>query len=213
MIEPHAVTTVSTPAIRTARQDKPATLADYLANIASRFPECVTASGAANPAALAKRENRAMWKHAGRHDQRLTEEPKTDRIKAMRDAFGAKREARNLAILEYLREVRTGGDVATRFKISDSSTQKCLSELKEAGKVVMWRERRMAFWQAAQEAEPQKPEKGVSTPPVAITVRGQAFPSLRACARHFGISVQAVHDAARKGKLDGIGTRRMEAAE
>jgi hypothetical protein len=151
-IEPHAVISVSTPAIRTARQDKPATLADYLANIARRFPECLTPSGAANPAALAKRENRAMWKHAGRHDQRLTEEPKTDRVQALRYAFGVKREARNAAILDYLREARTCGDVVTRFKISEGSARECLCDMKQAGKVIMWRERRMAFWQAVQEA-------------------------------------------------------------
>lgn len=219
MIEPHAVTTVSTPAIRTARQDKPATLAEYLANIASRFPECVTASGAANPAALAKRENRAMRFSAGRQEDRATSTASSpassERVQAQRAAWEAKREARDLAILDFLTDdFRTSGDVATRFKISLATAQHALRAMKDEGLIVTAKTRRVTIYRkAGLEAEPQKPEKGVSTPPVAISVRGQAFPSLRACARHFGISVQAVHDAARKGKLDGIGTRRMEAAE
>lgn len=41
-----------------------------------------------------------------------------------------------------------------------------------------------------------------------VEVRGQLFPSLTACARHFGISVQAVSAALDAGRADFIGTRR-----
>jgi hypothetical protein len=45
-----------------------------------------------------------------------------------------------------------------------------------------------------------------------VTVRGKVFPSMSACARHFGISVQAVACAVERGTTDNIGTRK-EAAE
>jgi transcription antitermination factor NusG len=39
-------------------------------------------------------------------------------------------------------------------------------------------------------------------------VRGQAFPSYSACARHFGVTVQAVRSAVERGTTDNIGSRR-----
>lgn len=219
MIEPHAVISVSTPAIRTARQDKPATLADYLANIARRFPECVTPAGVANPVALAKREVRAMRRITGHQENRaaatVSSPAASERVQAQRAAWETKREARNLAILDFLTDdFRTSGEVATRFKISVETAQQALRAMKEDGLIVTGKSRRvMIYRKAGLEPAPQQPAKGVSTPPVAITVRGQAFPSLRSCARHFGISVQAVHDAVRRGSPDGIGMRKMEAAE
>jgi hypothetical protein len=46
------------------------------------------------------------------------------------------------------------------------------------------------------------------TNPIPITVRGQTFPSLSACARHFGITPQAVWDALERGNPDAIGLGR-----
>lgn len=43
---------------------------------------------------------------------------------------------------------------------------------------------------------------------IPVTVRGETFTSLRTCAKHFGISVQAVHDAVKRGKADMIGSRK-----
>lgn len=47
-----------------------------------------------------------------------------------------------------------------------------------------------------------------SNTPVPVTVRGETFPSISACARHFGISPQAVWDALERGSTDGIGLGR-----
>lgn len=44
--------------------------------------------------------------------------------------------------------------------------------------------------------------------PVPVTVRGQTFPSISACARHFGITPQAVCDALDRGAADNIGLGR-----
>ena len=46
---------------------------------------------------------------------------------------------------------------------------------------------------------------------VPVTVRGQTFPSMSECARHFGVSVQAVFDAVERGRTDYIGTRKRYA--
>ncbi len=62
-----------------------------------------------------------------------------------------------------------------------------------------------------QNAKIQPPEgsQGMSaTVPVPVTVRGVTFPSMSACARHFGISPQAVWDAIERGRADCIGLGR-----
>ncbi len=46
------------------------------------------------------------------------------------------------------------------------------------------------------------------TTPVSVIVRGVSCPSISACARHFGISPQAVWDALERGSTDGIGLGR-----
>lgn len=146
--------TVSTPAIRTARQDKPATLADYLANIARRFPECVNASGVANPVALAKREVRAMRRITGHQENRaaatVSSPAASERVQAQRAAWETKREARNLAILDFLTDdFRTSGDVATRFKISIETAQQALRAMKEDGLIVTGKSRRVMIYRKA----------------------------------------------------------------
>lgn len=46
------------------------------------------------------------------------------------------------------------------------------------------------------------------TAPVPVTVRGVTYPSIKACARVFGISHQAVCDALDRGRADFIGLGR-----
>lgn len=169
---------------------------------------------------LAFRENIARLKAIGKSPLDVSNPTginaaPASRTAALRQAFNDRRAARDLEMLDYLTaDFRTSGDVATRFKISLETAQSSLRKLKEQGLIVTARTRRTTIYRkAGLEPEPQQTAKGVSTPPVAITVRGQAFPSLRSCARHFGISVQAVHDAVRRGCPDGIGMRKMEAAE
>ena len=41
-------------------------------------------------------------------------------------------------------------------------------------------------------------------------IRGTLYPSMSAAARALGVSVQAVHDAAEKGRLDGVGLRKAQ---
>jgi hypothetical protein len=49
---------------------------------------------------------------------------------------------------------------------------------------------------------------GGMTLAVPVTVRGETFPSMSACARAFGISPQAVFDAVERGRTDFIGLGR-----
>lgn len=44
--------------------------------------------------------------------------------------------------------------------------------------------------------------------PVPVRVRDLTFPSMSACARHFGITPQAVWDAIERGQQDNIGKGR-----
>lgn len=50
--------------------------------------------------------------------------------------------------------------------------------------------------------------RGAHPHAVAVVVRGITYASLSACARAFGISVQAVFDAVERGETDGIGLGR-----
>jgi hypothetical protein len=207
-IEPHAVISVSTPAIRTARQDKPATLADYLANIARRFPECVTASGAANPAALAKRENRAMLRQKDRPQIEVSETARA----MLSEARKAQGEETVRHVVATITGTMTTGDIIRASGMSRRQVEQALERALNAGLVVKGRLKNMSVWEPM-DMPPREPEpKGVSPEAIKVTVRGVEYASLRARARHFGISVQAVHDVVRRGNPDGIG-RRVEAAE
>lgn len=207
-IEPHAVISVSTPAIRTARQDKPATLADYLANIARRFPECLTPSGAANPAALAKRENRAMLRQKDRPQIEVSETARA----MLSEARKAKGEETINFFVALVSAPMTTDDVVTATGIGRSSADRVLNAAAERGLLIKRKVKHVNVWEPIGVPVPEPEPKGVSPEAIKVTVRGVEYASLRACARHFGISVQAVHDAVRRGNPDGIG-RRAEAAE
>lgn len=177
---------------------------EYAANVARRFGNGNLPSWAD----LAKRENRAMRKVTGLQEQRaassIHSSEVSPRVQALREAFDARKAARAAAILDYLSDFRTSGDVATRMKVSIETAQETLRGMKADGLVTMSRVRRTAVWKRAEAApHPQ------ANP---VTVRGKVFPSMSACARHFGISVQAVACAVERGTTDNIGTRK-EAAE
>ena len=129
----------------------------------------------------------------------------SERVQAQRAAWEAKRESRNAAILDYLGEERTSADVATRFKISIVTAQQVLRGMRVDGLIVSRSLRRITVYRRDENAKPLAQSKP-------ITVRGETFPSMSACARHFGISVQAVADRIRRGATDTIVMRR-EAAE
>ena len=95
--------------------------------------------------------------------------------------------------------------MATRFKISIATAQQVLRGMRVDGLIVSRNLRRITVYRRDENAKPLAQSKP-------ITVRGETFPSMSACARHFGISVQAVADRIRRGATDTIVMRR-EAAE
>lgn len=177
---------------------------EYAANVARRFGNGNLPSWAD----LAKLENRAMRKVAGLREQRavssIHSSEASPRVQALREAFDARKAARAAAILDYLSDFRTSGNVATRMKVCIRTARETLRGMKADGLVTMSRVRCTAVWKRAEE-EPHPQANPV-------TVRGKVFPSMSACARHFGITIQAVRSAVERGTTDNIGTRK-EAVE
>lgn len=162
-IEPHAVISVSTPTIRTARQDKPATLADYLANIARRFPKCVTATGAANPVALAKRENAARRKVNGQSTMAReqptsgtglmrTPEAERRRIERLQATLNAKSATARQSLWTALSRPMTITDLERETGIGYHSIKGYLAEWSMQGRVSRTKVQRVAIWERCQEA-------------------------------------------------------------
>jgi hypothetical protein len=135
------------------RSDEGRTLQDYLANIAARFPECVTRSGEPNLEALARRENAAMRKVTGHQHGRVgattASVGATPRILALRQAFDRRKADRDAAILAFLDDFRTSGEVATRFGFSKETAQEAMRAMKEAGLIIMQRTGRTSVWRRA----------------------------------------------------------------
>ena len=201
-LEPHAVTTVSRCPL-TPPKEQGRTLADYRADLIRRFGKVPSWPE------LAKRENaaRARVTASSPMSRPQVGADRTAAHEAARTAFAAKKAERQDAMLAYMTDdFRTSGDLATHFKISIDTVQGILREMKLNGLVTMTRIQRTAIWRAATVENPFHSQA------VAITVRGQDFPSMAACARHFGISVEAVSCAAKRGTLDNIGTRRRKGA-
>jgi DNA-binding FadR family transcriptional regulator len=99
------------------------------------------------------------------------------------------------------RREATSGEMREAFGVSENQMRNALGVLREQGLANFFRVGARTVWRKIGTAQSQA---------ISITVRGNTFPSYSACARHFGISVQAVHDAVRRGNPDGIG-RRVEA--
>lgn len=208
MIEPNAVTSVSTPAIR---MDKPATLADYLANIARRFPECVNAEGLAKPVALARREVRAMLKLKDSASVEVSQKART-MLSERRKSQGEESICRVVAMVTV---PMTTDDIFSRSDMSRSTIERILNAAAERGLIRKRKVKLVNIWEpvGTPEHTPEPEPKGISPAPIVVDVRGEVFPSIRACARHFGVSKQAVHDAVKRGRTDMIGLRKMEAAQ
>ena len=202
ILEPHQVRSVS---IRAVMPDQGRTPEDYAANVAARFGEGKLPSWAE----LAKRENRAMRKATGLQEHRpaamVHSSEVSPRVLALLEARAARRESRNAAILDYLCEERTSRDVATRFKVSIETARQILRAMQADGMITTHKISRVTIYRRDDSAKPHSQAKPV-------TVRGEVFPSMSACARHFGISVQAVADRIRRGAIDTI-VMRQEAAE
>lgn len=149
MIEPHAVTTVSTPAIRTARQDEPKTLAQYQAEVAARF-------GGRLPfwPELAKAENAARWSRNPVSNMARPQKPEVihENTLAARAAIAAKGEATRQSILAVLTKPMTCPDVAHALGRTPQLVMRHLTILHERGAVVGTKVKRIMIWERRQEA-------------------------------------------------------------
>jgi DNA-binding transcriptional ArsR family regulator len=118
---------------------------------------------------------------------------------ARRDELAAK------ALKLLARREATSGEMREAFGVSENQMRNALGRLREQGMANFFRVGVRTVWRKLGTKQSQA---------ITITVRGDTFPSYSACARHFDISVQAVHHAVKNGKVDGIGMRkRMVAAE
>jgi DNA-binding transcriptional ArsR family regulator len=115
---------------------------------------------------------------------------------ANRDALAAK------ALKLMARREVTSGEMREAFGVSENQMRNALGLLREQGLANFFRVGQRTVWRKTGATQSQA---------IAITVRGNTFPSYSACARHFGISVQAVHHAVKQGKADGIGMRQRVA--
>ena len=130
---------------------------EYAANVAERFGHKHGIPGMLPSwQQLARRENRAMRKATGQQEARpaatYSSPDASIRTIRLREAFEARKRERCAAIIEYLSDFRTSGDVATKFKVSLETAQETLRAMKADGLVVMARASRTAIWHRAQEA-------------------------------------------------------------
>ncbi len=202
MTEPHEITTVSRrPPVG---MDKPRTLADYQADLVRRFGRVPSWPE------LAKRENAARAKTSGvsnmARDQSAGHSPEA--LAKIVAASRRRGEVNMSRVVEAMTDTMTMGDLMRASGLPRQTVQKALSRALEAGLVVRGRMKNVVVWERS-----IAPANDAHRQAVAVTVRGQTVPSMAACARHFGISVEAVSCAAKRGTLDNIGTRRGVAAK
>lgn len=202
-IEPHHAFTVR---IRAAAPDHGRSPEEYAANVAARFGKDGKLPSWAD---LAKLENRAMWARLGRQHKGEPEAKAENRVEAMRATWQAKAAESRQDVIRVLSKPMTTGDVARELSIESHHTAYTrLNGMAEEGLIVMRKVKGVCVWERKAEAD-DAPEHQQAKP---VTVRGETFPSMSACARHFGISVQAVADRIRRGATDTI-VMRKEAAE
>lgn len=129
--------------------------------------------------------------------------PSDDDVNALRQQQAiAEREELAQRVLAMLTDApRTSADLREALDATENRLRAAIRILRDKGQVTKRREGKYSVWAI--------PGVGQAKP---ITVRGEVFPSLSACARHFGISVQAVADRIRRGSTDTI-VMRKEAAE
>lgn len=195
MIEPHQAITVS------IRQPMPPKIPDtYREKLIARFGRIPSM------AELAKLESAT-------HRMSLeTYRP----VIALNKSLEARRERtkETIAILvKALTRPMTNQDIATATGIPLSTVCHLMLRALDEGVVKRERVQRVYIWERADApvaVAAHVPAKPAGPDAIPVTVRGVTFPSLRLCARHFNISVQAVHDAVRRGKADMIGSRKRK---
>jgi hypothetical protein len=102
----------------------------------------------------------------------------------------------------------TNQDLATATGIPLSTVAHLMLRALDEGAVKRERIQRVYIWERAEAPAVVVSPKPAGPDAIPVPVRGVTFESMRACAKHFGISVQAVHDAVKRGRQDFIGLRK-----
>ena len=209
-VEPEQVTTVSRRPLTHFGDSDEKVYADaaarYRDNLIRRFGKVPSWSE------LAKRENDA------RDRKEQAYQPQTALVGSL-DRRRAKTAELMNTLVATVTHPMTSQDIATATKTPYATVCWMMARAMEEGRVDREKAHGLNIWmplkiEADDEPEQPEPIKGISPEPIKVPVRGMEFASLRACARHFGISVQAVSNAVKRGRTDMIGLRkRMEAAE
>ena len=104
----------------------------------------------------------------------------------------------------------TNQDLATATGIPLSTVAHLMLRALDEGVVKRERIQRVYIWERTEAPAVVVSPKPAGPDAIPVPVRGVTFESMRACAKHFGISVQAVHDAVKRGRQDFIGLRRRK---
>ena len=102
----------------------------------------------------------------------------------------------------------TNQDLATATGIPLSTVAHLMLRALDEGAVKRERIQRVYIWERAEAPAVVVSPKPAGPDAIPVPVRGVTFESMRTCAKHFGISVQAVHDAVKRGRQDFIGLRK-----
>ena len=102
----------------------------------------------------------------------------------------------------------TNQDLATATGIPLSTVAHLMLRAMDEGAVKRERIQRVYIWERAEAPAVVVSPKPAGPYAIPVPVRGVIFESMSACAKHFGISVQAVHDAVKRGRQDFIGLRK-----
>ena len=104
----------------------------------------------------------------------------------------------------------TNQDLATATGIPLSTVAHLMLRALDEGAVKRERIQRVYIWERAEAPAVVVLPKPAGPDAIPVPVRGVTFESMRTCAKHFGISVQAVHDAVKRGRQDFIGLRKRK---
>jgi len=102
----------------------------------------------------------------------------------------------------------TNQDLATATGVPLSTVAHLMLRAMDEGAVKRERIQRVYIWERAEAPAVVVSPKPAGPYAIPVPVRGVIFESMSACAKHFGISVQAVHDAVKRGRQDFIGLRK-----
>lgn len=104
----------------------------------------------------------------------------------------------------------TNQGLATATGIPLSTVAHLMLRALDEGAVKRERIQRVYIWERANAPVTVVTPKPAGPYAIPVPVRGVIFESMSACAKHFGISVQAVHDAVKRGRQDFIGLRKQK---